>query len=129
MKLSMTILIVERNPIVALDLSEMILSRGFSRVFAVASNDEARKVVDEEGVTTALLDLNLNNWQEGVAFATHLIDQSNAKIIYLIGDETAVDLPKVMRTNPISIIGKPFVDEEIVVAMRMAKSYCYDFLS
>ncbi|MEP5610844.1 MAG: response regulator [Cyclobacteriaceae bacterium] len=116
----MTVLIVEHNPLVALDLTEMIGEMGITRIFVVTNEREARKVAQEQPVTIALLDVNIRTGQDSAALALHLASQNNTKIIYLVNDTTTSSLRRAQEINPFSIIGKPFSDEEITDAVKLA---------
>ncbi|MEP1097591.1 MAG: response regulator [Cyclobacteriaceae bacterium] len=120
MNSKVTVLIVEHNPLVALDLTEMIEEMGITRIFTVANAIEARKVADKQYISIALLDVNLRGGEDGALLARHLTNRTNAKIIYLITDSRIAALKRVKETNPISILKKPFVDEDLTNALKLA---------
>lgn len=116
----MSVLIVVSNPLVALDLKEIISGMDINHIFVVANELEARRVVSTQNIVVILLEISLNNGLKEIAFATQLKKEHSINIIFLMEHTNREMNDKAGNANPISIIDKPFREEDVVDAMKLA---------
>lgn len=104
------ILIAEDQPLVALDLAQIVESLGGLVVGPVASVAEAMKCVREQLVAAAILDANLID-RDVTPLAIHLIDQGTPFIVY-----TGTGLPDdLAKSHPgVPIVLKPTPAERVL---------------
>ena len=110
----MTALLVEDNMIMALDAEQLLLERGLGNVFTAMSLADAMRIVAEETIDVAMLDVNLGG---ETSFA--LIDPLNAKgvpYVFVTGYGETLDLPAEARPGTLSV-KKPYSAEDVIEAL------------
>ena len=107
------VLVVEDEPIIAINTEMMLSTIGYENVEVVASVAEAMALLDRTPVTFAILDLSLGN-ETSIPVAERLCGE-NVPIIITTGFEE-VTLPSICAGTP--ILRKPFRlgDLETVIA-------------
>lgn len=110
-----TILIVEDEIFVALEIEEIVQEAGFV-VGAIAADREAALAAAED-CDIALVDLNLRDGPTGPGIGMELAARHGLRVIYVtanpgqIGDASAAAL---------GVISKPFRPQSIAAALRLA---------
>ncbi len=106
------ILIVEDDPIIALDLSSIVTSAGMVVVGAVATTRAAQKVIEDHVVDAAVLDIRLENG-DTIAFARELHTRS-VPFLFQTAD------PRLLAGfSPAPIVlAKPFTPERLITALH-----------
>ena len=110
----LTALLVEDNMIMALDAEQMLLEKGLGHVFTAMSLVDAMRIVAEETIDVAMLDVNLGG---ETSFA--LIDPLNAKgvsYVFVTGYGETLDLPEEAAPGTPSI-KKPYSAEDVTEAL------------
>ena len=107
------VLVVEDEPIIAINTEMMLSTIGYENVEVVASVAEAMALLDRTPVTFAILDLSLGN-ETSIPVAERLCGE-NVPIIITTGFEE-VTLPSICAGTP--ILRKPYRlgDLETVIA-------------
>lgn len=116
----MYILIVQDNPIIALDLREMISGMDIARVVVAKNKREVEKLTSKESPTITLLDATNKNEESGIEMAKNIKAIRQSKIIYLIGNRTRELIEYARTTNPIALLSKPFEEADLVDKIRGA---------
>ncbi|RAH96530.1 two-component system sensor histidine kinase/response regulator [Acuticoccus sediminis] len=115
----LTALLVEDNMIMALDAEQMLLEHGLGNVFTAMSLADAMRIVVEERLDVAMLDVNLGN-----ETSFPLIEPLNAKgvpYVFVTGYGETLDLPDEAVPGTMSI-KKPYSAADIVEALAAAVS-------
>jgi CheY-like chemotaxis protein len=107
------ILVVEDEPIVALDLAGVLESRGATILGPASSVAEARRFISGSQIDCAVLDVNLG--RESVAPLVRELGELNIPLVFLTGYDER-DLSPLWRVHP--ILHKPTVAEELIDAVR-----------
>nr|WP_306228957.1 HWE histidine kinase domain-containing protein [Aurantimonas sp. CSK15Z-1] len=109
----MSALIVEDNMIIALDAEQLMIEQGMAAVFIASSVTEARKIIADEAIDLALLDVNL-----GAETSFPLVPNLLAKsipFIFVSGYGDSLDLPP--EAEHASRIKKPFNKDQLLSAI------------
>lgn len=109
-------LIVEDNMLISLDAEQLMLEKGMARVFMASSVAEARKIIADEPIDIALLDVNL-----GSETSFPLVSTLNAKdvpFVFVTGYGERVDLPA--EAGDAVAIRKPFAGDQLIDAVSQA---------
>ena len=109
-------LIVEDNMLISLDAEQLMLDRGMAKVFMASNVAEARKIIAEEPIDIALLDVNL-----GSETSFPLVSNLNAKdvpFVFVTGYGERIDLPA--EAGGAVAIKKPFARDQLVAAISDA---------
>ena len=97
------VLIVEDEALILMDIEDTIKAMGFSKVTGVMSVERALKVVDEDPVDLALIDIHIAGG-DSYAVATALRTRG-IPFVFSSGTESA-DLPQGFATVP--FVDKPY---------------------
>jgi len=107
------ILVVEDEPIAALDIKRTILKLGHMLTDIVSTYDDALKSVQENKPDMIFMDINLENSRSGIDIAQEINRRVNVNIIYLTAYSDEQTIQNAARTNPSGYLLKPFNREEI----------------
>jgi CheY-like chemotaxis protein len=109
----LTILIVEDETLIAMDLQGLLEDAGYRVLGPVGSVTDALGVLDNEAPDMALLDVNLGG--ETVFPVASALARRNARIIFLSG-HSAQHLPEEHRHRP--LVTKPYLPSTVLDAVE-----------
>jgi DNA-binding response OmpR family regulator len=110
-----TILIVEDEILVAVDIERILVDAGYE-IFGIAADRET--ALQQRGeADIAFVDINLRDGLTGPAIACDLADRHGTKIIYLTANPAQIDR---VAATAIGYIVKPFSDSAIRAAADLA---------
>lgn len=115
------VMIVEDEIIVAMQLENFIASKnGYSVVAKVKNLEDALLSAQKYRPHIILLDINIKGDNDGINVATLISEKINTTFIYLTAycDENTIN--RALKTNPISYLLKPFNENELYVALKIA---------
>ena len=110
-----TVLIVEDEIFVALDVERVLEDAGFTVVGVAADRAEAMRRAD--GAKLAFVDVNLRDGATGPSIACALSDDHEAQVIYLTANPSQID-PVAGRA--IGVLRKPFAEASLVEVANAA---------
>ena len=114
------ILIVEDEPIIALELSERLQQYGYL-ISGIASNGlEARKKFKENTTDLILLDISLKGDINGIELAEIIRQTSDIPIIYITAFSDQATLAKAKLTQPSGFLLKPFNQRELETTIEIS---------
>ena len=114
------ILIVEDEPIVAMDLKQEVQDLGYDVVGVAESADDALMIVQEQLPDFALMDIRIVGSMDGVQTARALRHWYRVPSIFLTSYCDDATLTRAARTMPYGYLTKPFKSAELKAALRMA---------
>src|SRR5688572_30310581 len=115
-----TVLIVEDEVVVALDLKERVTRLGYEVVDLASKGEQAvtkAKLLDPNVI---LMDIRLQGKMDGVAAATKIHLTNHTPIVYLTAYSDPSTLRRVMEDAPSAYLLKPVDERELEVALRAA---------
>jgi PAS domain S-box-containing protein len=115
-----SILIVEDENIVALDIKYLLESLGYGVAAVVSSGEEAIQKAAETRPDLVLMDVKLEGGMDGVEAAEHIQAQSDTPVIYLTAYADHATLERAKITQPFGYILKPFEEKELHTTIEMA---------
>ena len=110
-----SVLIVEDEIFVALDVERVLEEAGFTVVGLAADKAEALRVC--EGATIAFVDVNLRDGCTGPATACQLADEHGATIVYLTANASQIDP---VASRALGVLRKPFREASLIAVARAA---------
>ena len=115
-----SILIVEDEGIVLMDIENKLKSLGFSVAGSAYSGEEALEKAMEHHPDLVLMDIKLRGEKDGIETAQQIRSYMDIPVIYLtaFGNEEMIERAKV--TEPFGYILKPFNERELSIAITMA---------
>ncbi len=108
------ILVVEDEPFIALDIDEVLRAAGLTAEIR-SSRSDALRWLERSSPAAAVLDLHLRDG-DGLAIAL-ILQARGVPVIFCSGGDPS-DLPNDFKVA--AWVGKPFVDRELVAAVRLA---------
>jgi PAS domain S-box-containing protein/putative nucleotidyltransferase with HDIG domain len=114
------ILIVEDEPVVALNVKKRLQCLGYEETQVVASGEEAVLSTQEARPDIILMDIMLQGQLDGIEAALRIREQYNIPVIYLTAFADQDILNRAKITEPFGYILKPFEDRELQTCIEMA---------
>jgi two-component system, response regulator PdtaR len=112
-----TVLIVENDPITAMDEQAVLIQAGHTVIGTVSTYERAVQIASEHRPDVALVDYRLESTRDGVTVARHL-RRLGTKVIYVTGFISDVRL-----VDPTAeILPKPFSPEALLHAVEQLAS-------
>ncbi len=115
-----TILIVEDENIVALDLKNKLERLGYNVLKTVSSGEEAIRLADLFYPDVILMDIMLKGDLDGIETAGRICHRFDIPIIFLTAYTDEKTLQRAKAVNPYGYISKPFKDEDIRLNIEIA---------
>ena len=114
------VIVVEDNPIIALDLSSYLKKLGYTDIFRCQNENEAYAVLDSLKQAIVFLDINLDTKHGGIAIAKTLESKPSFPYVYITGNTDSETLEKIKGTHPIGFIVKPYQEVEVKALLVLA---------
>ncbi|MFT5377228.1 MAG: signal transduction histidine kinase [Candidatus Latescibacterota bacterium] len=115
-----SILIVEDESIVGLDIQKRLLRMGHSVSAVVASGEAAIESVHKDPPDLALMDIHIQGEMDGVETAAHIRSQMDIPIVFLTAYSDENTLQRAKATEPYAYVLKPFKDRELSTTIEIA---------
>jgi signal transduction histidine kinase len=116
------ILIVEDEPIIALDIKQRLTLMGYEVMAIADSSKTALKAVDRFPIDLVLMDIRLRGNISGIEVAHQIWSASNIPVIFVTAHADQVTLSQAKASQPFGYIVKPFENEDLVTAIETALS-------
>ena len=110
---SAKILIVEDEPIVALDIQRALVKFGYTVTDCVTNYDDALSSVASDTPDIIFMDINLSGSKSGIEIAKTIKKTQDLPIIYLTAFSDDNTMLEAIETNPVNYLLKPFKREEL----------------
>lgn len=113
------ILVVEDEPVVALDLQQEVEQLGLTVVGLAESADEALLVAEENRPDLALMDVRIVGSMDGVQTARLLREAYGIPVIFLTSYSDEQTIRRAARELPYGYLTKPFQPRELKAALEV----------
>ncbi|MER0239715.1 HWE histidine kinase domain-containing protein [Fulvimarina sp. MAC8] len=113
----MNALLVEDNVIISLDAEQLLESHGASAVFVGANVSEARRILDEESVDVAMLDVNLGT-ETSFPLVEPLVERG-IPFVFVTGYGEQIEFPEAAGPH-VEAVKKPFAEDDLLAALARA---------
>lgn len=114
------LLIVEDEPIVAMDLRQELSDLGYEVIGVAESADEALTIVQSTLPDCALMDIRIAGSMDGIQTARTLRHWFRVPSIFLTAHSDDSTLSRAARAMPYGYLTKPFKREELKATLQMA---------
>jgi DNA-binding response OmpR family regulator len=113
----MNILVVEDEPVVAMDIEGILESAG-ARIFYASGTQQALDIARRQPVDLALLDLRLQFGDSGLALAELLLEHHSIPSIFVTANAQALDYAS---SFALGVLPKPFTPLELLATVRAVR--------
>lgn len=118
--MSLKVLIVEDEPLIASDIHFTIIEAGYSVIGIAHTSVKALDMINTRNPDIVLLDISIKGDQNGIDIGQQLKTKYRIPFIYVtsFADKNTLEMAK--ETLPYGYIIKPFKDKDIPTAIEMA---------
>ncbi|MBN2539495.1 MAG: diguanylate cyclase [Deltaproteobacteria bacterium] len=114
------ILVVEDEPIIAMDIRNRLQDMGYGVAATVSSGEDAVRKTAELRPDIVLMDITLGKGIDGIEAASLINAKDNTPIIYISSMIAEDRMEQIKATNPFGFITKPFEDRYLRITIEMA---------
>jgi DNA-binding NarL/FixJ family response regulator len=117
-----TVLVVEDEFIVARHLEQMLRKLGCPSVTLATQTSQAIVALEAGPIDLVLLDIKLGPGLDGIAFVEEIRRRQDPAIVFVSAHCDAETIEKVKDLHPAGFIVKPFLEQQLRVAVELASS-------
>lgn len=114
------ILIVEDEPIVALDEKKQVESFGYEVMDIVTTGEEAIATIEEIHPDLILMDINLEGKIDGIDVAGIIRERYDIPVVFITAHSEVDTLQRAKITEPFAYLIKPYREKDLKVAIEIA---------
>lgn len=115
-----TILIVEDEAVIALDLKTQLAGLGYTVVGIAESGDQALALARKFRPDLTLMDVRLKGPMDGIQVASVLVRELHAPVLYLTSFSDTDTVQRAAQTGPYGYLTKPFEIKELRAGIEVA---------
>ena len=120
---SLNVLIVEDEPIVALDIESYLSSIGCNVLGICADAKETITILKNSDINVVIMDIYLKGDIDGIELAAIIKDNyEDIKVIFLTANNDDYNIDRVALIEPVSYLTKPFNRQELLASIKIAKA-------
>ncbi len=112
------LMIVENDRVTARDLEATLRRRGFVVSGIAYSAEQALDLLKEQKPDLILLDIQLDQDEDGIALAQTLREEHGIPAIFITGYSEDAILNRARRAKPAAFLRKPFSDAELAICLE-----------
>lgn len=117
--IKLNVLIVEDNSIIALDLKKILIRNKINVVGIATNTRETFKIIENKVIDIILMDINLQENENGIDLVKKIHKRIYIPIIYITGNEKNVLIDFAIETRPIAYLLKPFRETELISTIKL----------
>jgi len=120
MTIQKSILIIEDESIIALGLKERLIGLGFTSIYIANTGKKAIKLADKISPDLILAEIIIHGEIDGVEAVQQIQKKLKTPVIYITSNKYLEKEPRVKKTKPVAVLGKPFEDQDLLQAIQKA---------
>ena len=109
-----TVLIVEDEALVGLELQEILEGLGYNVPEVISSGDAVVEGVLKYKPNLIIMDIHLRSFIDGIDAVKRIKMLDDTPVIYLTAFPNSEIKDRAMTTNPVAYLIKPFKEEELI---------------
>ncbi|NQX76608.1 response regulator [Gilvibacter sp.] len=117
--MSIKILIVEDEPLIAVTIETALEKQGYRVIGDADSYESAQKVLAQNSVDLVLLDIQLDGEKDGIDLAAHL-DRQRIPYLFLTSQADPNTIDRIKEVHPSGFIAKPFTESGLRSNIELA---------
>lgn len=114
------ILIVDDEILIAEDLKDILTGFGCADIEMAHDKRSAIQILGKNKVEVALLDIRMEKELDGLELGEHINEKYKIPFIYITAHSDIAMIKKIVKTNPIGYITKPFKKSDLFASLTMA---------
>jgi PAS domain S-box-containing protein len=117
---SSTIMVVEDEAIVALELEEKLVNMGYEVVSGVSSGEDAIKKASQKRVDLVLMDIRLEGRMDGIQAARTIQERFDSPVVFLTAHADENTLQRAKLSEPFGYLVKPYSETELRTTIEVS---------
>lgn len=117
-----SILVVEDEPVIALDIEQRLLQLGYQVVAIADCAEDVLAIVRQSQPDLVLMDIQLQGDIDGITVATELRNRFKLAVVFLTAHADEATLDRAIAAQPYGYIVKPFQTHDLSTAIEIAIS-------
>lgn len=118
--MSKKIMIIEDEPIIALDISQRLELAGYMVQCTCSNAQEALTILKKQLPDMIIMDINLNDTIDGIQLANIINQDFGIPFIYLTAYYDKITQQRAKKTEPYAFLVKPYNDIELQMSIDLA---------
>ncbi|GHS84909.1 hypothetical protein FACS1894103_6070 [Campylobacterota bacterium] len=114
------ILVVEDESIIAMNICEILREEGYEPIGVAANGERARALAAQKSPDLVLMDITLQNGEDGIALAQEITRLRTVPIVFLTANDRAKTIARAGEVEPYGYVLKPFKRAELAIAISIA---------
>ncbi len=119
-EISLNILIIEDEILVAENIEKILKKKGTHHFFIVDCETEALAVLETKKIDLIISDIHLQNSPDGTAIVKKIQLEQWIPVIYISAYSDKNYLDSALETEPVVFLIKPFLERQLLVAFSIA---------
>jgi AraC-like DNA-binding protein len=115
-----TVIIVEDNLIIAMDIRGILEEEGYHVVSNIVSVEQAIFIIEKSPPDLILIDINLKKEKDGINLGHYLLKKGGIPYVYITSCSDKFTLERVKETYPQGFVVKPFKRIDILTTVSLA---------
>lgn len=117
----MNVLIVEDEPLLALDLEDMLQGLGHQVIGVAGSAVEAEALLASQAPDLVLIDINIRGDRNGIAVAHAVRAAGDARIAFATAHADQHNLALMAELDPVGVMTKPYDHQRLAEILNRAR--------
>lgn len=123
-KMTTTILVVEDEIIIGMDIRNSLIKLGYNVPGVVATGEKAIEKAEKIQPDLILMDIILKGDIDGIQAAEQIRDRLNLPVVFLTAHTDLTTLERAKKTQPFGYIVKPFQEKDLQTTIEIALARC-----
>lgn len=116
------ILIVEDEPVVALDLQQSLEELGHQVLALAISFEQAMEAVEQHQPSLILMDIHIDGQRDGIDACAYIYQRWQLPVIFLTAYADDKTVQRAAQTKPFGYVMKPFETKELSAVIQVARA-------
>ena len=115
-----SVLVVEDEALIALDLQNTLRDLGYRDVYRCADGTTAESLAEEHLPDVALMDIKIDGSQDGVETAEHICSNQGIPVVFLTAHTDRTTIRRALSISPYGYLVKPWSRTELDSTLQTA---------
>lgn len=115
-----SILVVEDEMVISLEISATLRRLGYEVVGQAITGEDAVRLAEEADPDLILMDIRLKGEMDGIEAASRIREKNDRPVIFLTAHSDEVTLERAIAVSPSGYLIKPFKDRELYSSIELA---------
>jgi len=125
----LNVLIVDDEPLITIFIKRIVLEMGENLLGICYDSTSAIETIQTTQPDIIFMDINIKGPLDGISVIKKTAAYTNAAIVYVSAYTDSAILEEALATHPANYLIKPIKEEDIIIAMKLAKGNSHNTVS